>query len=312
MTSASVEMSSMQDYRAWENWNRLREFLAHQLCGGRLALVLGAGLLHGFGLPDWDELTTRIFALKAATRPTGVDNEMAADTFLIDQCREDDLEFARLVRQALYDGVDLSMDALRRRDILAAIGSLMMSSSRGSVSRVITLNFDDLLERYLTYYGFLIESVSNVPAWGSRVDARVFHWHGLLPSSRESELPGPIVMAQKHYDRSVGKEHNAWHATVIDIMRANTCVFIGLSGRDKNLLSVLTDVQATHPSRSTKDAFWGVRFATADDPLKTNWRGRGVYQFDLASYGELSSRLFDVCQFASELWRGKLTQVVVP
>lgn len=302
-----AHLSKMQDIGAWKSSGRLQEFLAQQLSAGRLALVLGAGVLHGFGLPDWDQLTERAFAAKGVSRPSGVDNETAADTLLARHCNNDDMDFARTISEALYGGVDLSMNGLRRRDILAAIGSLMMASTRGSVSRVITFNFDDLLERYLAYHGHYVESISVVPAWDSRVDSRVYHVHGLLPSDSKADIPGPIVMAQLHYDRIVGKNDVAWRMTMLDVMRANTCVFIGLSGRDKNLLSVLSDVKPVHSSVKTHDAFWGVRLAKSGDALKDAWELRGVYQLEFSDYGEYPDWLFALCQAASEMWRGKFT-----
>lgn len=303
--SSSARLSKMQDIGAWRNVARLREFLAEQLSGGRLALVLGAGLLHGFGLPDWDLLTEKAFGEKRAPRPPGVDNETAADTLLRKHCGDNEMDFAQTVRAALYHGVDLSMDALRKRDILAAVASLMMASVRGSVRHVITFNFDDLLERYLAYYGHYTESISSVPAWDSRADSRVYHPHGLLPSDMSQPVPGAIVMAQMHFDRIVGKSELAWRATMLEVMRGNTCVFIGVSGRDKNLSSVLLDVKAAHSSAETHDPFWGVRLARKDDPMRDTWEGRGVFQCELESYDELPSWLFTLCQAASEKWRSR-------
>ena len=110
-----------------------------------------------------------------------------------------------------------------------------MASNRGSVSRVLTFNFDDLLERFLTYYGFFIEPVSSVPTWGSRIDTRVFHIHGFLRGNEMEDVDGPIVMAQKHFDAMTGKDGHPWRELMVDLFRSHTCLFIGLSGDDNNL-----------------------------------------------------------------------------
>lgn len=266
-------------------------------------------MLVPFGLPNWTVLVDRAFESVGEPRPVGLSEPLAAERLLIDHCGRDELKFARLVRKALYDKVDLSMSALRRQELLAAIGALTMASNRGSVSRVLTFNFDDLLERFLTYYGFFIEPVTSVPAWGSRIDTRIFHIHGFLPSNEKEDVQGPIVLAQKHFDAITGKDGHPWRALMVDLFRTHTCIFIGLSGADANLSSALNDTIGQHAGTGQKDPFWGVRFCSRGDPMISFWEERGVACSSLEDYSELPGRLFEICQAASGMWRGNLAGI---
>jgi hypothetical protein len=295
----------MQDEGAWADWQRLRDYLAVQLTGGRLALVLGAGISIPIGLPSWSDLVNRAFAKTGLTRSLQQTDQVAAET-LFAHVGNDETAFAELIRGVLYDGIDLSMTSLRNRDLLAALGALTMGSNRGSVTKVLTFNFDDLLERFLTYYGFFVEPVVTVPAWGSRVDTRVYHIHGLLPSDLSIAVRNPIVMTQKHFDDITGKDGNVWRSLMVDLFQTHTCIFIGLSGNDNNLSSALTEAQKRHACLARKDAFWGVRFCLDFDPMTGFWQQRGVYCCRAPTHDSLPTKLFEICQTASERWHKAL------
>jgi len=81
-------------------------------------------------------------------------------------------------------------------------------------------------------------------------------------------------------------------------------LFVGLSGNDQNLSSILTEVSKKHPSRGS-DFRWGVRFAvdTANDAF---WYGRGVSNQTLANYDDLPRRLLKIGRMAADLRREQL------
>ena len=304
MTISRAHLSKMQDRGAWEDWGRLVKFLAHQLTCGRLSLALGAGVSTPFGLPNWTALIDRAFVRCGQSRPAGLSDPVAAEKLFDDCCSGDEVKFAELIRIELYDKVDLSMSALRERELLSAIVAMTMASNRGNVSRILTFNFDDLVERFLTYYGFFIESVLDVPAWGTRIDTRVYHIHGFLTGDQQANRG--IVMTQRHFDRITGQEGNLWRSLMVDLFRTHTGIFIGLSGNDQNLSSALTQAQKQHVSLGCNDAFWGVRFCLSSDSMINFWEGRGVYCVKLANYDELPQKLFEICQVASSIWRSTL------
>ncbi|HKY35311.1 MAG TPA: SIR2 family protein [Polyangiaceae bacterium] len=199
----------MQARDAWEDSDTLFDFLARQLNQHRLGLVLGAGASMGFGLPKWDKLVARAFELSGATRDPRQSNEDAADSLLTHLGR-DEAKLVAVVRQALYENYDATFERLTKVPLLAAVGALTMASSRGSVAAVVSFNYDDLLEEYLSFFGFAIQPVHAVPAWNSSADVTVYHPHGFLPHNAARTASSKVVLAQVHFDQVVGNETHPW------------------------------------------------------------------------------------------------------
>lgn len=164
------------------------EYLGRCLKARDLALLLGAGVSRGAGLPDWAELVARCEqAVGLTVSPAEADLMRAFDGVRRELARVDTGKATTdLVREQLYDagwlGAGEYPTELMRNRMLIAIGALVMSSSRGSVSDVFTLNFDDLLEWYLGLHGFTAQVVSDLPTYlKGDVDVTVFHLHGFIP-----------------------------------------------------------------------------------------------------------------------------------
>lgn len=288
----------MMDIARYEDEDFLKTFLATQLYNGRLAIILGAGVSMGYGLPKWDDLIARAFKVAGMMRPGGLSNEEAGELILNEKCKRDQVEFAKIIYQALYEGYNFSFDSMRKNDLLLAIGAAAMVSRRGSVSNIVSFNFDDLLELFLKYMGVDVVSIAEMPSWHERSDIIVYHPHGILPHSNVGDIKSGIVFAQIHYDKIVGRA-NLWRQILLNIMVSNTCLFIGLSGADDNLRSLLLEAQENHVSRGIH-RFWGIRFCTENDPRKSLWEERGVFQQILANHNLIPSWLFNICQEAAK------------
>lgn len=133
----------------FEDDETLSGYLSDELKASRLALILGAGLSVPFKMPSWDALVDSCCA--AAAVKIGVprpDNRDLAEEVRV-ACKSY-ADYLDLVRKQLYAGRSVSMDALTANRTLSAIAALAMSSVRGNVGNVITYNFDDLLELYLS------------------------------------------------------------------------------------------------------------------------------------------------------------------
>lgn len=287
-----------------DSWRERRSVIAHlgeQLYSGRLSVVLGAGASIGFGLPGWSALVNRMFEHVSTPRPAAMSDELASELLWRAHYGENEATFAEGVRKALYEGVSADFSELAQSRLLAAVSALVMASQRGNAAFVCTFNFDDLLERYLRYYGLDVESVAELPAWKSRRDVSVLHPHGLLPLDPKVPV-SPIVFVQRHYDKIVGNVADLWRQSLTLALRSTTPLFIGLSGADDNLRSMLSSVHELHSSRGSA-AYWGVRFSTRpDDELRVMWEGRGVYHQTVADYEtDLPNYLLEVCQAAMVL-----------
>jgi hypothetical protein len=293
----------MRDVESFKNDDILTSFLAQQLDQGALAIVLGAGISIPLGLPSWPDLLQKLADKLTKALATGLGPDEQAEA-LFHASGLTALEFAEQVRALLYQGVDRSFSGLLNSHLLAALGALAMPSRRGSASEIITFNFDDLLETYLGYYGFTVEVVDILPAWNSRADIRVFHPHGLLPSNPEAPLKRGIVLTRSDYDKTVGDPSSAWHSALTQTLASHTCIFLGLSGADANLTSLLTRVQGIHPAAAQGQPYWGIRLTTDGvDPRKSAWESRGVFQKTLSSYDQMPHWLTSICQKAARAYR---------
>jgi hypothetical protein len=292
----------MAQAHSWETSETLQKFLAEQLLRGRLALVLGAGISVPFGLPDWDALITRMYKLVGDTPPLGLTPPKAAEFFLIKHCGDDKVKYHDYVTEALYDKVDINF--WTSTPGLMALGTLVMASHRGSASTVITFNFDDILEMYLEFHGFVVSSISSPQHWADNADVRIFHPHGLLPMRPDTARSQDIVLDEASFSRALSPvDGRLWRERLLSVMRSHTCLFIGIGGSDSNLESFLHDCRESHVGSSEQIAFWGVRFTTADhEPDKLLWGARGVATYVIADYERaLPEFLLGICQRAARL-----------
>jgi hypothetical protein len=172
-------------------------------------------------------------------------------------------------------------------------------TKRGSVSHIISFNFDDLIETYMKSYGIAVRTTPAVPAWDSNLyDVNILHPHGLLPLDK-TEPVTPIVFTKLDFHRVVGNLANQWRRAMGTILSSNTCLFLGLSGADDNLMSLANETKDVHVSTLRSDCYWGVRIsANPSDPAKAKWEQRGISQYTLPSHNDLPGFLNDLCRRA--------------
>jgi hypothetical protein len=295
---AKVTMPKRTDF---DDVAKLGRYLAQQLDRGRLALVLGAGISTAFNLPSWPDLLKRLYAHQKAKPPKNADLKQQADYFRVTYYQNDKAGFIKAVREALYEGVSANFQDLRRNATLGAIGSLVMASQRGSASEIVTFNWDNLLELYLEYHGFVTRTAKDERHWAGRADVSVLHPHGYLPFDPKDKGSDNIIFDQTSYAEVIGKEDKPWRQKLLTIFRSHTCLFIGLSGTDDNLISLLQTCRPQHASRNENTRFWGITFTTSKNNAQaTLWEERGVYSKSISSYKtELPQILFEICQEAA-------------
>lgn len=294
-------VSAMSTPEEWDDIDNLINFLARKLVQKRLSLFLGAGASHAFNLPNWTQLVDNLYEMASMARPTPKDDVRDAESLFLNKYKSDRIAFAKAVQLALYKNYSHQQSALEANPLLSSIGAMVMSSARGRVAHVITLNYDDILESYLKWRGFTVSSVAKLPAWNSDSDVEVLHPHGLLSLDTSQNPASGIVLTQLDYDDIVGNVKDLWRQRIIGTLRSTTCVFLGLSGKDDNLTSILKEVNGSHPS-SGVEPYWGVRFDC--DNNENIWLARGVYVHKPASHSETPELLMKICQRAAAIRNG--------
>jgi hypothetical protein len=296
--TADVSISTREEF---QRWSTLREHLGWQLGRGRIALVLGAGISTGFGLPDWDSLLTELYKNHDDEPREGADAKQVAEEFRLKYFSDDTSGFLDEVQETLYRGAKTTFRALHAQSTLGAIGAFVMASQRGSVSKVITFNWDNILELFLRYNGLVVQSVFEERHWAEACDVTIYHPHGFLPNDRSEERSSDIIFDRKSYSVFAAGSGRQWREIVERILLTHTCLFVGLSGRDDNLDSMLFAVKDGHAAGLEGIPFWGVAFGSGmSDIAPEQWEERGVFFQAVEDFvTDLPDRLFEVCQEAA-------------
>lgn len=287
------------------NRDRAVQFLADRLRDGTLVLALGAGASYGAKLPGWATLVGRLresaSLSKVPAEATADQLQSAADEVKTTFCKNDDAEFAKLVKQCLYDGVTFGRDLLKD-DLLIAIGALMMGSRRGSVTRILTLNFDSVLEWYLTLHGFVPKVIIKPPTVEGSEDVRIYHAHGFLPHPDSDGLPESdfVILGMRSINLRLGKQGEPWFELMRHILQTGVCLFVGLSDksfRDRALAPLLATVgDETKNTRPT--GFW-VLAEHESDQLTQEFLTNNVVPLYCGNHEEIPELLLSVCRKAA-------------
>ncbi len=287
------------------------EYLSEALQKGRLAIFLGAGVSRelinsgasAIGLPTWPTLMASLYAAEDWNQPAGSNYIQQAEDFknkVLAQGKSFS-DFQMLVQGALYQGVVLDFAAIRSNPTLSGIGALVSHSGRGRVTEVFTLNFDDILERYLRYFGIIAKPVIDEKFWIEPADVLVHHPHGFLPS------PGSPFRVKSTFlvfdERSYLEQSrdSRWNQRMEVAMQAHVCLFIGLGRDDIHLKQLVARTAQKHAFSPAKDGFWGIVLRARPEQVEVlDWAQYHVHVEPLADYfADLPSLLFAVCQSAA-------------
>jgi hypothetical protein len=221
--------------------------LAGQLQRGTLGLFLGSGVSHDMGVPFWWELVRdcrnacRCEGKPIDEKTSSEDLRLAMD--VVQKAFDSTDDYLKLMREQLYKGFSGERDLLKH-DLLISLGALIMKSRRGSCTDVVTLNFDDVLERYLRLRGFLPETIQWLPKLRGYSDVEISHPHGFVPSSPALGAPSNfLVFSECSYEERFA-EHGPWWNLTLDMLLRKLMLFVGLSVRDPLVRTVLRKVQA--------------------------------------------------------------------
>jgi SIR2-like domain len=286
----------------WSKPENIDEYLARKLRLGSTSMVLGAGASAGFNLPDWKKLVNTIKVDCGEPASTAQINlEQEADRLFLSYFSSDQIAFANAVRRALYAEAKQDANFLLKSDLLQAIAAFLTNSIKGKSGALVTFNFDDIVESYLTLLGFVVRSEASMPAWTTSADMVVFHPNGLLPLDSEVGTT-PIVFTLTDFAEITGSESNSWNQTLHSIWSTTFPVFIGLSGDDIRLRASLGSIRKVHPATlNERSLYWGVRPTLKNEPSHTVevWRKLGVVPRFVSRYEDIPTWLLSICKRAA-------------
>jgi hypothetical protein len=203
--------------------------------------------------------------------------------------------YAALVHKALYGSVTITEELVRHK-LLIALGALTMSSRRGSVRTIVTLNFDDVLEQYLALHGYWTQTVTDLPALLLDTDVTIYHPNGYLPSDRTKAPSTFLVLSQASFERRMSVYSTEWRRLVTEILASSVGLFVGVSGDDPIIGPVLQDVKRSVGARRPT-GFW--MRGPDDERGEEYFCDRNIAPLNFASYDDYPTFLFKVCQSAA-------------
>lgn len=292
------------------NYDRLvyprfaRQFLAGRLREGTLALFLGAGASVDLGIPSWQGLVNGIrknVGLPALRgNRASLDLQSAADE--VRQKFTSDSEYFDLLRKVLYSRVpELSLDIIKN-DLFVAIGALLMGSRRGNIKRIITLNFDSMLEWFLSLHGFVVRVISQLPELEGSEDVRIYHAFGFLPhTSLRMKTSEFVILGSDSVNLRLGTPGDLWYEMMRHLIKSSICLFVGLSERsfiDPSLATLLTPA-AYGMSNQRPIGIWLLKHKISE-PVRKRFLNNRVVPIEFSSKEEVSQFLFSICQEAAE------------
>ena len=292
------------------HWSRALPLLASALIEGTLTLFLGAGVSSGAMLPGWDELLRRMLAEVGEahdhiTPSTSADDlQLAADQLKQGYYGNDDAKWALAVSRSLYNAVKLH-PRLLRDDLLIALGVLMSGSRRGKVSRVVTFNYDSVLEWYLSLCGFTTRVVIQPPELEGSEDLRIYHPHGYLPHpDMKCQGSNFVIIGSQAINKRLGTPGDPWFEETRHLIETSVCLFVGLSIRSFRDRAIAPLIAASRAG-GRPVGFW---FLTRDSLDRTigatsaEVLGANVVPLFLER-DEIPSRLLEIAQTAVILGR---------
>lgn len=276
----------------------------------KLSLLVGAGASMEAGLPSWSSLIDRLLvrgAEKEALLPP--DDEEAQRLWLTDASRDGPLGAAAMVDalagterdswvdEALYGSGGAA--SFYPGPIARQVAELQ--AAFGERLRLMTLNYDDLLEQALLRIDQLPQTLATAEHRWPDDHVPVFHLHGYLGRDRHD---GQIVLSEADYHgMQLG---TSWQDDLMrTALRDSTLIFVGTSLIDPNMLRYLHAV-AGEPGGEHFAVFVRQGVYDADAPaglaearersLTRRWQQVGVVPVFVDHYTDVAQVLAEVAQ----------------
>jgi hypothetical protein len=292
----------MNNFEELKNKDLAIDYLADNLKSGTLVLFIGSGVSKGFGLPSWIQLVNSLRAkvsLPEVTSFTTEDLQRAADQ-VIDKLGAKE-ELLDLLEEYLYQDLkSLPISDILNNNLLVSICALLMGGKRGHISRVVTLNYDSMLEWVLSIFGFAVKTIYKLPELEGSEDVRIYHPHGYVPhpliNGNRSDF---AILGMDSVNKRLGTPGEPWFEMTRHFLDTGLCLFIGLSANSlyDRAIAPLFNTSGDKHSTVRPLGIWIVKDDlppdTEADFLRTN-----IIPIHISEEKDISEFLLQICQKA--------------
>lgn len=189
---------------------------------------------------------------------------------------------------------------LLKNDLLISIGALVMGTKRGSISDVITYNFDDVLEWYLSLHGFVVDIVTEPYSITNNVDVTIYHPHGFLPFNEKFTASNSIVFDKESFEDRIGNERESpWRDRLRILLSTKKPIFIGLSGDDPTFGPMLRSFQKEVQDRDVVGYWFRKRPEKHNKDQELDDKNKKIVPIYFDDYSEIPEFLLEISQIAA-------------
>lgn len=234
-----------------ENNEKLNK-LSHELSNKQLALILGAGVSKNCGIPDWNTLMSRMLLDNAnilADEDYGLSQRLIlSEDFIINNplIAGRSLFLSKKgvqsdIKDKLKENIYKNIDIVSENAFFLGLASLANFQSDNHLSRIVTYNYDDILETYLakSKIPYKLMNQGEFGIDGQISEIPIYHVHGFLPQRNNSDVIIDPVFGESDYHKQYVEQLNWNNSIQIETFRKYTCLIIGHSFRDPNLRLLL-------------------------------------------------------------------------
>ena len=288
------------------NAELIKRTLSKYLYEGKLAVALGAGVSKFLDFPLWWQLVHELCVERGCESSIDKDSTTEQLTQTVDTIEreiKDPLRFTNLVKKVLYKNVDyLSDTTVVQNELLISLGALMMGSRRGSVTNVITYNFDDVLEWYLELHGYDVRVIYDPRTMTTNSDVIIYHPNGFLPLRDDKRRSKKLIFSETSFiyrARGATLDDRLWQNILDRLFIEKISIFIGLSGKDPSINPRLLDIYENQLNKKRPVGFWFyIREDEMEEQEKKNNLKYGIVPVIVEKKEDIPRYLLEICQYA--------------
>ena len=282
-------------------------YLADCLKEGTLIMFLGAGASKSYGLPSWVELVNDLRSQAKMDlldiNCSSEDLQNAADE-VKSKLKDSNDNFINRIEKSLYKNISsTSIHNIFSNKLLIALSSLLMGSKRGHIRKVVTFNYDSMLEWFVTIFGFVANTIYKLPDLEGNEDITIYHPNGFIPHvDLKLEKSETLIFGMESVNNRIGQRDEIWFQKIRNILESGISLFIGMSIKtltDRAFEPLLTAVnQNINGSRPVGIWLLMDKIETRDE---IKFERNNVVPIEFETEEEITEFIFKVSQKASEI-----------
>lgn len=232
--------------------------LRRYFSSGSLAIVLGAGVSQSLGVPLWSGLVEKLLETLGVPETDKGDLIQAVKTRWLGAlalARYVETQaayrstFGKILHSALYSTVDLKGHT---DPTFSSILKLCRTIGTPGIHRILTYNFDDLLELHAKNGSPAVQLRSincddDDVNTGTDELTKVYHVHGSLMIG-DAQPAGPLIFSERFYHHAYYDWSSFSNRIQLDTFAKFNCLFVGVSLSDPNMRRLL-DLAKQHGQR---------------------------------------------------------------